>query len=715
MLRSLEIQLRDEDLYDKEIVDLETIAISDVLQVLQCDENGLSREEAKRRLRIFGPNQFRAATQNPVLQLLSFVWNPLAWAMEAAVVAAIIPSNGQLRTLAHCQHFRFIIPLLFINSAIGSYEEWNAENAEEGFVSGLPPQTAIVLRDNAWIQIESAYLVPGDIVSFKAGETVPADCRLLEAINVSIDQASLTGESLLQSKKEGDQCFLGSVCKQGEVVGVVISTGGNTFLGRFLTLLGTCDDDTTGRLEEIIAYISLVIMNIFMIGDLFNLDLDAGFRYQYCRTLSNIVDLITGRVHNGISTTSTFIVIIINFVIVKAIIHLVTLLVNAAHWLDEYKASITHLTAIGDLAGIIILCDGKARTNDSTIDRNTINTISHLSADEVILLAACVSHSKNPNHTDSGVASVDTAVFRRGITLLDFKPFNLADERTEITYREELTGKLNRVTIGLAGTILELCTQNKTNQLEKEVEDYAQNGLQVFAIAYAELQGRSNGNGFELIGLLANFDPPREPGVKVKVGASDQPTASENSGLGKFKNLYEMTMNAGPGSSATLADVFANDKSQIVRQLQALGDLFPKTGDGTSSKPNLSRMRGGIAVEGVVNIDRHAADTVLAELGLSTIFYAIRQSPNVIQCMRSYSIYACTAMICTVVCFTILAFTRELGISPFTVLLVALSLQEGASMALSLNRPMSTSDTWRLAGVLAYYATAFRHYPTVSA
>jgi H+-transporting ATPase len=57
------------------------------------------------------------------------------------------------------------------------------------------------------VEMESAYLVPGDIVAFKIGDIVPADCRLLEAINVSIDQAALTGESLPQSKKVGDECF----------------------------------------------------------------------------------------------------------------------------------------------------------------------------------------------------------------------------------------------------------------------------------------------------------------------------------------------------------------------------------------------------------------------------------------------------------------------------------------------------------------------------
>ena len=73
-------------------------------------------------------------------------------------------------------------------------------------MDSLAPK-ARVRREDKWYEIESAELVPGDMIAFKIGDVVPADCRLTEAINVSIDQAALTGESLPQSKKSGDQCF----------------------------------------------------------------------------------------------------------------------------------------------------------------------------------------------------------------------------------------------------------------------------------------------------------------------------------------------------------------------------------------------------------------------------------------------------------------------------------------------------------------------------
>jgi H+-transporting ATPase len=133
------------------------------------------------------------------------MWNPLSWVMEGAALVAIALSNGESRP-PDWQDFVGIVALLFINSGIGFYEERGAGNAVKALMESLAPK-AKVKRGGSWSEIESSDLVPGDMVAFKIGDIVPADCRLTEAINVSIDQAALTGESLPQSKKLGDQCF----------------------------------------------------------------------------------------------------------------------------------------------------------------------------------------------------------------------------------------------------------------------------------------------------------------------------------------------------------------------------------------------------------------------------------------------------------------------------------------------------------------------------
>lgn len=182
------------------------------------------------------------------------MWNPLSWVMEGAALVAIALSNGGGRP-PDWQDFVGIVLLLFINSSIGYYEERSAGNAVKALMESLAPK-AKCRRNGQWGEIDSAELVPGDVIAFKIGDIVPADCRLFDAITVSIDQAGLTGESLPQNKKVGDQCFSSSICKQGEAEGVVIATGANTFFGRAASLVGA-DDESTGHLQKILAQIGL--------------------------------------------------------------------------------------------------------------------------------------------------------------------------------------------------------------------------------------------------------------------------------------------------------------------------------------------------------------------------------------------------------------------------------------------------------------------------
>ncbi|KAL6125853.1 hypothetical protein ACLB2K_073904 [Fragaria x ananassa] len=219
------------DVINKESVDLENVPLEEVFDHLKCTNDGLSSDEVKERLESFGYNKLQEKKESKFLKFLGFMWNPLSWVMEAAAIIAIVFTQGGKKD-ADYHDFVGIIVLLIINPTISFMEENNAGNAAAALMARLAPK-AKVLRDGKWSEEDAAILVPGDIISIKLGDIVPADGRLLlEGDPLKIDQSALTGESLPVTKNPGDGVYSGSTCKQGEIEAVVIATGVHTFFGK---------------------------------------------------------------------------------------------------------------------------------------------------------------------------------------------------------------------------------------------------------------------------------------------------------------------------------------------------------------------------------------------------------------------------------------------------------------------------------------------------
>ncbi|KAL8478715.1 hypothetical protein ACS0TY_030554 [Phlomoides rotata] len=136
------------------------------------------------------------------------------------------------------QDFVGIITLLIINSTISFIKENNAGNAAVVLMASLAPKAKILI-DGRWSEEGASILVPGDIISIKLGDIIPADSRLLGGDPLKIDQSALTGESLPLTKGPGDGVYSGSTCKQGEIEAIVIATGVHTFFGKAAHLVDT--------------------------------------------------------------------------------------------------------------------------------------------------------------------------------------------------------------------------------------------------------------------------------------------------------------------------------------------------------------------------------------------------------------------------------------------------------------------------------------------
>ena len=208
--------------------DLKTLALADVEKRLTTSPDGLSQAEAEGRLLRYGPNEITETKTNPLLRFLAYFWGPIPWMIEVAVVL-----SGVVR---HWPDFFIILVLLLANATIGFWEERQAGNA----IAALKGRLAIkarVKRDGTWITTACRGVVPGDVIRLRLGDIVPADARLLDGAEISLDQSALTGESLPASKTSGDAVFSGSIVRRGEIDALVYATGTRTYFGKTAELV----------------------------------------------------------------------------------------------------------------------------------------------------------------------------------------------------------------------------------------------------------------------------------------------------------------------------------------------------------------------------------------------------------------------------------------------------------------------------------------------
>ncbi|THF98411.1 hypothetical protein TEA_025587 [Camellia sinensis var. sinensis] len=176
---------------------LENMPLKEVFEHLKCTKEGLSTDAVQERLELFGYNKLEEKKESKILKFLGFMWNPLSWVMEAAALMAIALAHGGHKGTDYHDFFSILI-LLIINSTISFIEENNAGNAAAALMARLAPK-AKVLRDGKWSEEDASVLVPGDIVSIKLGDIVPADARLLEGDPLKIDQPGMVTIDLLLS------------------------------------------------------------------------------------------------------------------------------------------------------------------------------------------------------------------------------------------------------------------------------------------------------------------------------------------------------------------------------------------------------------------------------------------------------------------------------------------------------------------------------------
>lgn len=598
----------------------------ELFRVLQSSPEGLSTDEARKRLAAVGPNRLEECKQSVILKFLKYFWGPIPWLIEAAAILSVI--------IRHWIDFYIILALLLINGLIEFFEELQAANAIEALKKHLASKS-LVKRDGKWVEVTADELVPGDCIQLKLGDIIPADVKLYAGDYLTIDQSTLTGESLPVIKKKEETAYAGSIVRQGEMTALVTATGKNTFFGKTAKLVGTAKpvshfQHAVLQIGDYLIYISFGLAALLVI-----VQLDRGTPWVHLLQYM-------------------FILIVASIPVAMPAVLSVTMAIGALK-LSRMHAVVTRLESIEEMAGIDVLCCDK--TGTLTLNQLKLGEplpMASQKKDTVILFAALASERESQD-------PIDLAVFQgvHDTKALDtfqkthFIPFDPMRKRTEATV-QEAKGPLWHVTKGAPQVILALGALDPKEQerMEKAVEEFGKRGYRTLGVARSW-----NGTQWECLGLLPLFDPLRSDakevigqarslGIEVKMLTGDnQAIAKETAhalAIGDTILLGEELAKQGVEAletSAGIAQVFPEHKFDIVKALQKKNHVVGMTGDGVNDAPALKQADVGIAVSQATDAARSAASLVLLEPGLSVIIKAIQEARCIFERMNSYAIY----------------------------------------------------------------------------
>ena len=613
--------------------DLQTLPLAEVEKKLGSSPDGLTQAEAQKRLTQYGPNEIAEKKTNELLKFLSYFWGPIPWMIEAAVILSA--------AARHWPDFGIIFLLLLANAVVGFWEEHQAGNA----VAALKATLAIkarVKRDGQWVNPAARQLVPGDAIRLRLGDIVPADARLLDGDEISVDQSALTGESLPASRKSGDAVFSGSIVRRGEIDALVYATGGKTYFGKTAELVETAV--TVSHFQKAVLKIGnyLIILALILVAVIIGLGV---YRGEPILTVLQFALVLT----------------VAAIPVAMPTVLSVTMAVGA-RLLAKKQAIVSKLVAIEELAGVDVLCADK--TGTLTQNKLTLGDpfcLDAITAEELILAGALASQAANNDTIDLAVlGGLKDKQALKPYQVTHFQPFDPVHKRTEATVKGA-DGKTFKVTKGAPQVILALSANaaEVKSAVDEAVDDFAARGFRALGVAHADNDGK-----WRVLGVLPLFDPPRvdakatvataaQMGVTIKMVTGDALAIAREMAktLGMGANILDANTLGDPKTEETatvaktieeadgFAQVFPEHKFHIVDVLQKHGHIVGMTGDGVNDAPALKKADCGIAVSGATDAARAAASIVLLTPGLSVIIEAIKESRRIFQRMNSYAIY----------------------------------------------------------------------------
>lgn len=571
------------------------------------DLNGLAQAEADRRLARDGFNEVAEPPFNFATAIITRLWEPSAWILEAALIIEIVLGKGI--------QAGFIVLMLLFAAVNGAIQSYRANTVLRSLSHDLSP-TAAVSRDGKWKQVSAKHLVVDDLISLRQGDIIPADVRLLTG-TLEVNESSITGEAKAVNRTPGDTAYAGTEVLSGNALAIVTATGANSRSGKTISLIN--QSSAPGHLQKLLGKI---------IGYLAALD-------AVLAVLLIIVAIVR---HEDLVAMLPFLAMLFIATIPIAMPSSFAVANSVeAKVLSTKHVLVSDLTGIQEAANMNVLLVDKT----GTITANKPSVVafynwSTLPDADVIQLAISAADTRNASVIDAALFNYAQAQNIKAWPQHKFTPFT-----SGIGYSQ-------------ATVVTDSATVNVKVGALKKLAALATNHPDLSAVDYAEGRTAAVVVDSQLIGLFVLQDQPRADsataikalqarGVKVIMLTGDnQKTAAaiaQAVGLnGEVRSYTEVNVGTKIADLAGIADVTPEDKLAMAKRLQGEGYVVGMTGDGVNDAPALKQADVGIAVDSAVDLAKRSARMVLLTDGLTPIIEILDAGHRVYQRMMTWTI-----------------------------------------------------------------------------
>ncbi len=673
-----------------------TKSIETVFEEYQTSNDGLSEDEVSQRKEKYGLNKLQAGKKIPlIIRFLNELKDPMVLVLIAAALISLITTIINNKTQGKNESFADVFIILFVvivNAVLGVYQESKAEKAIEA-LQEMSKSTSKAIRGHHVQVINSEDLVPGDIVLLEAGDSVPADARIIECASLKVEEAALTGESVPVLKTEeiieegekevllGDRknmIYMGSNVVYGRAKAVIVATGMDTEMGKIANALATAKDGETPlqkKLNQLSKILTILVLGICVV--IFGVDLLRSWISSETITASSILDTFMVAISLAVAAIPEGLAAVVTIVLSIGVTKM-----------SKRNATIRKLTAVETLGCTQVICSDKT----GTLTQNKMTVVEHSSQDE-LLLARLMSLCSDAELEEDGAVGEPTecALVNYAFKLklnknhekefyprIGEAPFD-SMRKMMSTVHQKTDGEIIQFTKGAPDEVLKKCTSywdgNKilplSDEMRQEIiqanKNMASRALRVLLGAmriYHEkpLSFTSDDLEKELcyVGLVGMIDPIR-PEVKVAVDECKNAGINVVMITGDHKDTavaIAMELGILSDASQALTGVELNEMSdeelleniqnyfvyarvqpehkvRIVQAWQKRGKITAMTGDGVNDAPSIKNADIGVGM-GITGTDvtKNVADMVLADDNFATIVSAVEEGRRVYDNIR---------------------------------------------------------------------------------